>query len=143
MVDVLLHDYSGWDIDYVLDLSIARIRMLTATIFERRKQEFRQHAQLTEWSTKIIASTMAATTGKEGKELQKAVSKLSLNLDGDQQVQDPDFDPTQPTYRADTTGTTAPGADNHGLPDYVIKGSPTANNKIGSTEALLGGFKAP
>ena len=116
--------------------------MLTATIFERRANEFKQQARLTEWSTKIIASTMAATTGEEGKKLQKAVAKISLNLDGEAEQEEPDFDPSEPTYRADTRSTTAPGADNHGLPDYITRGSPTANNKIGSTEALLSGFKA-
>jgi hypothetical protein len=140
MVVVLLHEYSGWDIDYILDLSIARIRMLTANIYERRLAEFKQQAKLTEWSTKIIASTMAATTGKEGKELQKAVAKVKLDLDGSD-VQEPDFDPSQPYDRADTVCTSAPGAENHGLPDYVIHGSRVANNKAGSAEALLSGFK--
>jgi hypothetical protein len=116
MVDVLLHEYSGWDIDYILDLSIARIRMLTANIYERRLAEFKQQAKLTEWSTKIIASTMAATTGKEGKELQKAVAKVKLDLDGSD-VQEPDFDPSQPYDLADTVGTSEPGAEKHGLPD--------------------------
>lgn len=141
MVDLLVSEY-GWDVDYCLDLSIARIRLFLATIEERRKTDFRAHASIIEWSTRMITQVTAATTGKEGKELQKTVSKIvKLSWDDGDQIEEVD---------ADTMYSQAPGAEDsedieipegmEDLPDFVLRGSPTADNQIGSAEALLGGL---
>jgi hypothetical protein len=118
-----------------LDLSIARIRLLMAAILQRETATFKRDAQLVEWSTKMISTVVAASSGENAKQLMKQVAKISLNLDGDDP--NPDFDEED----ADTPSKSAPGADNNQLPDYVIHGSQVANNRIGSTEALLGGLR--
>lgn len=129
MVDVLLHEY-GWDIDYVLDQSIARIRLYLANILERRTEEFRREAKLIEWSTKVISMTMAATTGKDGKELQKSVSKISLDLDGEGKKGNVHPEPGADTYYEGT-----PGAKESG------EGSSVPENPRGSYEAFRQGFR--
>lgn len=111
-------------------MSIARIRLLLANILERRTEEFRRQAGLTEWSTKIIAMTMAATTGKEGKELQKSVSKIKLNLDGEEESKD-----IHPEAGADTVYEGTPGAKVNG------EGSSGPENPRGSYEAFMQGFR--
>lgn len=109
-------------------MSIARIRLLLATIEERNKMQFKANAKLHEWSAKTIAQVVAATTGKEGKELQKAVAKISLSFADEENLEQVD---------ADTLYAASPGADNEA---YVQEGSSSAVNQPGSFEALLRGF---
>jgi len=106
-------------------MSIARIRLLLAVCEERGKAEFKAVAKLHEWSAKTVAQVVAATTGKEGKELQKAVAKINLSFADEDNLDQVD---------ADTLYAASPGAE-------VGAGSSSAENKPGSYEALMKGFR--
>jgi len=106
-------------------MSIARIRLFLATIEERNKAVFKSQAKLFEWNAKTIAQVVAATTGKEGKELQKAVAKISLDFTDETD---------QGGVDADTLYAASPGADQG-------ESSSSAENKPGSYEALMRGFR--
>lgn len=93
-------------------------------------QSFKRDAKLVEWSTKIIAQTVAGTTGKEGKEFQKSVSKIKMTFDDDTDLPD--------MSDSDTLYNEAPGAEEDF--SFIEEGAPNAENNIGSTEALFGGF---
>lgn len=92
-------------------------------IKDRRLTQFKQRAQLAEWQTKVLAQFIAATTGDEGKSLQREAAKLSLRLDEDDTDADPDASVEE--Y------------------DWVEHGSRTAlsRNSIGSAERLMAGFR--
>lgn len=110
----------GWSDTKVLDLTIARLRQIVDAVQERRLAQFKQRAMVAEWQTKILAGFIAATTGEEGKSLQREAQKISLHLDEDD------------TY-----------ADSVEDYDWVEHGSQTAlsRNSVGSAERLMGAFK--
>ena len=113
----------GWSDAVVLDITVARFRTMIDAIKERKLTQYKQRAQITEWQTRLLAQFIAATTGGEGKSLQKEAAKVSLHLDGDD---------------------TEAGTDTGSIEDYdwVEHGSLTAlsRNRIGSAERLMGGF---
>jgi 2-succinyl-5-enolpyruvyl-6-hydroxy-3-cyclohexene-1-carboxylate synthase len=119
----------------VLDLTIARLRQIVAAIEKRLQATYHQTAKLTEWSTRTLATFIAAAVPLEQGQKNPLVDearKIEIRLVGD------------PT--ADTEPT-APGADDHethqaALQKIIEEGSPTAEarNRVGSAERLLNGL---
>ena len=130
-MDAISSEY-GWTDDQILDTPICRIRQIIAAIEHRRNLQFRQQAQLTEWSTKRVIEFVAATVrtekGKRNPLLEQA-QKISLHLDDDGDDSSQEKNAPQ---------------DERSLEDIMENGSAVAEklNEPGSFETLMQGFRA-
>lgn len=77
VIDTLAHEY-GWSDQSILSLTIAKARAFLDAANARRKGEFRRAISLTEWSTRLIAQTQAATAMGDTGSLQKDVAKATF-----------------------------------------------------------------
>lgn len=73
VVDVLAHEY-GWSDQTILNLTVAKARAYIDAVNHRLRGEFRKSIALTEWSTRLLALTTAASAGGSG-EMQRTIAK--------------------------------------------------------------------
>lgn len=126
LFDVISSEYN-WTDETILDLPVCRARQIAAVIEQRQRAVFQQQANLTEWSTRVLAEFIAATVpvskGKSS-DLLKSAQKLRLTFVGDD------------SSREDS-GPPAVGPE-----VFVEEGSQiaTERNRAGSFEALMHGM---
>lgn len=99
IVDTIAAEY-GWSMDQILDTTVARLRVCLDAIKARKKNEFRAKVALTEWSTKKIAMTVAATSGGEGaRDMQMEIAKSNFPWEAsDEENVDHDLDPNDLSF---------------------------------------------
>lgn len=100
LVDTIAAEY-GWSVEDILDTTVARLRACLDSIQVRHKATYRATVALTEWSTKRIAMTVAATAGGEGsRELQMEIAKSNFPWEASPEdvAHDPGLDPNDLSF---------------------------------------------
>ena len=99
LVDTFASEY-GWTVDEILDTTIARLRKCLDSIKARQKNEFRKQVALTEWMTKVIATSIFGAQGGEGSaKAQDGILGMHFPWEGSPKEEaKQDFDPDDLSY---------------------------------------------
>ncbi len=125
VVDLIQSEY-GWSDERVLELPVCRLRQIARSIEDRLKAVSREHRDVVDLQTRAVVTFIAGTVrvekGKRNHLLEQA-NKFKLFADS-----------------ADPSGVQS--TDSVDRPEvFVEQGSQVADNRPGSFEALMQGFR--
>lgn len=137
MFDKIASQY-GWDDEKILDLTISRMRQISAVIDERLWLDAFRGRQLVAWQTRTLASWMVKLTSDMEPDM---ANKLMEEANGIS------LDNAKPTEGGQTTKKAAPGVapkkDFYNMTDEEIEQHlGKSENGNGSFEALSRGFRS-
>lgn len=129
----------GWEDEKILDLTVSRMRQISATIDERLWLEAFRQRQLVAWQTRTSVAWMVKLTSGIEPDMAKTLMEEASNISLD------NVNPSKGT--SSTTPKAAPGIaskkDFYNMSDEEIEQHlGKSDNGNGSFEALIGGFRA-